>query len=117
LADRPDLQKLSKLAKAREFDEIRIFDLDRLTRSDNAQERMAIFVMIMDAGAVIVDRNGRETNPADTSGMGELDFYLRTFFSAQERKKIVDRTIGGRKRTAAQGKKHPASRLTDSPTT
>ncbi|MCG8419253.1 MAG: recombinase family protein, partial [Proteobacteria bacterium] len=35
--------------------------------------------------------------------LGELDYYLRTFFAAQERRKIAQRTQAGRKRIAADG--------------
>lgn len=105
LADRPDLQKLAELAQQRAFDEVRVYDLDRLTRSDDLRERAAVYEMVREAGAIIVDRHGNETNPADESGMGELGYYLRTFFAAQERRKIKDRSMDGRKRTAAAGHK------------
>src|SRR5207302_3495861 len=93
MAERPDLQRLAKLAQARAFDEVRVFDLDRLTRSDNPAERLGIFVMLKEASAVIVDRHNHVTDPSDSSGMGELDYTLRSFFNAQERKKIKDRTL------------------------
>jgi hypothetical protein len=99
------LVKLKALAEQRAFDELRVYDLDRLTRADDLRERAQVFGILLDAGAVIVDRHGKETNPADARGMGELDYYLRTFFASQERRKIKDRTIDGRKRTAAAGHK------------
>ncbi|HYS07269.1 MAG TPA: recombinase family protein [Myxococcales bacterium] len=103
VADRPDLQRLAKLVQARSFDELRVYDVDRLTRAEDPRERFAIYGMIQDAGAVIVDTSGRETNPGDASGLGEIDFYLRTFFASQERKRILRRTIDGKSRCAKAG--------------
>ena len=41
LAERPDLQRLQALAQQRGFDELRVYDIDRLTRSDDLRERAA----------------------------------------------------------------------------
>ena len=58
----------------------------------------------MRANAVIVDANNHVIDPADESGMGELDFFLRTFTATRERKLIARRTQGGRAVKAAQGR-------------
>lgn len=101
IADRADLQALVRLRGA--YDELRVWNLDRLTRSDDFRERAAIFGVVSDAGARIVDCSGRIIDPADESGMGELDYYLQTLFSARERKKIGARTLAGRRRKAEDG--------------
>lgn len=101
--ERDDLQRLAALAEARAFDELRVWSLDRLTRADDPRERMAIFGMALDAGAVIVDATGKVIDPADESGIGELDWYLQTFFASRERRKIVERTRAGRRRAAEDG--------------
>ena len=43
---------------------------------------------------------GRVINPSDESGMGEIDYSLRTMFAARETEKIRDRTMTGRRRLA-----------------
>jgi hypothetical protein len=75
-----------------------------LSRNSDPRERLAIYGMIQDAGAVIVDAEGRVTDPADDSGMGEMDFYLRSFFASQERKHILRKTQDGKARCASEGK-------------
>ena len=104
LALRPDLLRLEQLTKARAYDEIRVYHLDRLTRAEDPRERMAVLGMALDASAVIVDTSGREIDPADESGMGELDFYLNTWAAARERVRILKRTLDGRRRQAAAGR-------------
>lgn len=101
---RPDLQRLAQLTRAHAYDELRVYDVDRLTRADDPRERFAVYGMAMDAMAVIVDSAGRTIDPRDTSGMGEIDFYLRTLFAARERARIVARTRDGKMKAAAQGR-------------
>ncbi len=100
---RPDLVRLDQLTKQRAYDEIRVYHLDRLTRAEDPRERMAVLGMALDAGAIIVDTSGRVIDPGDDSGMGELDFYLNTWAAAMERKRILRRTLDGRRRKAAAG--------------
>lgn len=104
LADRADLQELDRLSRSKAYDELRVFSVDRLTRSDDPRERAAIYGMVLDAGAKIVDVNGRVIDPCDESGMGELDYTMQGIWAARERKKIAERTRGGRKLAASQGK-------------
>jgi DNA invertase Pin-like site-specific DNA recombinase len=104
VADRDDLKALLRLAASKAFDELRVYSVDRLTRSDDPRERFAVYGAARDAGALIIDCNGRVIDPADDSGMGEIDFYLQTMFASRERKKIMQRTMAGRKLKASQGK-------------
>lgn len=104
LARRPDLQRLQQLTRARAYDEIRVYHLDRLTRAEDPRERMAVLGMALDACAVIVDTSGRVIDPADESGMGELDYYLNTWAAARERIRTRARTIDGRRKGAAAGR-------------
>ncbi|MCG8419794.1 MAG: hypothetical protein MJE77_17815, partial [Proteobacteria bacterium] len=75
-----------------EFDELRLWDIDRGlgARADDPRDRLAIFGIAREANAVIVDCSGRVIDPSKE--LGELDYYLRTFFAAQERRKIAQRT-------------------------
>lgn len=103
VAERPDLQRLARLSTAHAYDELRVYAIDRLTRADDLRERAAIWGMVADAGAVLVDEGGRVLDPADESGIGEIDYYLQTMFAAKERKRILARTMAGRKRIASLG--------------
>lgn len=102
LAQRPDLQRLAELSRARAYDELRLRHVDRLTRHDDPRERFAIYGMVADAGAVIIDAGGHVIDPR--SEMGEVDYWLQTWASSRERKKIVERTVAARKRLSAQGR-------------
>lgn len=98
---RPDLMRLEALAKSKSFDELRVFAIDRLTRAKDPRDRMNVLGYAIDAGAVIVDTSGRVIDPEED--IGEMDYFIQTHFAARERKKIVERTMGGRKRVAALG--------------
>ncbi len=101
-AARPDLQRVTALARERAFDELRVRHLDRLTRHENPAERFAWFTMLAEAGAVIVDAGGRVTDPR--SELGELDYYIQTMVAARERKRILERTMAAKARLAASGR-------------
>ncbi len=100
-ADRPDLRRLGELAEARAFDEVRVRHLDRLTRHEDPLERAAVLSLVRRAGAVIVDAGGSVLDPA-TMG-GELMWVFSTLASAEERKKIGERTMAGKRRLAEAG--------------
>jgi DNA invertase Pin-like site-specific DNA recombinase len=102
LAERGDLQLLLKLSKEKAYDELRFFSFDRLTRSADMREQAAIFMAVKEANAVFVDVNQQVIDPA--SGLGQLYFTMLTTFAAQERSKIVERTVAGKKLKASQGK-------------
>ena len=103
LADRVDLRRLQELSRSRSYDELRVWNVDRLTRAEDPRERFAIYGFALDAGALIVDATGKVIDPSDESGIGELDWYLQTFFAAKERRKIIDRTSAGRRKAAEDG--------------
>jgi DNA invertase Pin-like site-specific DNA recombinase len=100
-ADRPDLQRLAALARAREFDELRVRHVDRLTRHLDMRERAAIYGMVADAGACIVTADNHVIDP--TNEIGEVDYFLQTWTSAREKKRILERTREGRRRKLAAG--------------
>ncbi len=102
LNERPDLLRLAELSRARAFDELRVRHLDRLTRHTDPRERFAIFGMVADTGAVIIDAGGHVVDPR--TEIGEVDYFLQTWASARERKKIVERTVEARRRLSAAGR-------------
>jgi DNA invertase Pin-like site-specific DNA recombinase len=100
--DRPDLLRLAELAAVRGFDEVRVRHLDRLTRHDDMVERAAVLSMVRRAGAVIVDAGGSVLDP--TTMGGELTWVVSTLASAEERRKILERTMAAKRRLAAEGR-------------
>jgi DNA invertase Pin-like site-specific DNA recombinase len=100
--DRPDLARLAELAALRAFDEVRVRHLDRLTRHEDPLERAAVLSMVRRAGAVIVDAGGAVLDPK-TMG-GELTWVVSTLASAEERRKILERTMAAKRRLAAEGR-------------
>jgi site-specific DNA recombinase len=99
-AARPDIQRLTVLAQDRKFDEVRVRHIDRLTRHENPAERFAVYSLIAAAGAVIVDAQGRVTDPK--TELGEIDYYFQTLMAARERQRIRDRTIAAKRRKAGE---------------
>lgn len=101
LAERLDLQRLSELADARAFDEVRVRHFDRLTRSNDPDEQEAMLSIIRRARASIVEANGTVIDPRST--VGRITSILKAEGAAEERQKIVERTQG---RKALRAKEH-----------
>lgn len=99
---RPDILELRRLVEQHGLDELRVYDLDRLSRAESPLDRLAVLAICADAGAVIVDASGRELDPR--SDAGELTYYLHTLFARQERRRLLARTSAGRQRKAREGK-------------
>lgn len=97
---RDDLKRLLKLAGR--YDEVRVYAIDRLTRADDPRERAAVLGLIKDANAVIVDVNGRVTDPADE--LGETDWFLQSMYAKREHARILKRTLDGKRRALSDGK-------------
>jgi DNA invertase Pin-like site-specific DNA recombinase len=104
---RPDLQKLFELLAARSVDEVRLWALDRLTRTDSGIERAMIFGAIKDGGAKIVCCDGTTYDAGAEGERGataDLLYTIQAWMSAQERSKIKARTQAGKARAARSGK-------------
>jgi DNA invertase Pin-like site-specific DNA recombinase len=99
---RPDLIELRALIAAHGLDELRVYDLDRLSRAESPLDRLAVLAICADAGAIIVDASGRELDPQTDAG--ELTYYLSTLFARQERRRLLERTKAGRQRRAREGR-------------
>ncbi len=104
-------RKLAALAKERAFDELRVWDIDRVlgSRASDPRDRFAVFGLCIDAGAILVDAEGEVIDPTDDED--ERDYYERTYYAKRERLKIRRRTIAGRKRAAEDGRFVGAGRL------
>ena len=98
--DRSDIRRLAELSRARAFDEVRVRHLDRLTRHEDPRERFAIYDIIADASAVIVDATGRVLDPR--SELGELTWYFETLHGL-EGAPAGDRREDARREAPARG--------------
>lgn len=104
LEARPAIRRLRALTDAKAYDELRVYNVDRITRSESVTDRLAIYSLVQAAGAVIVDAGGRVIDPCDASGLGEIDYYLQTLFASRERQRIKARTQAGRAEAARKGR-------------
>lgn len=100
---REDLRELAELSQAKAYDELRVYALDRLTRSPDQRDRAAIYGMVADAEAIIVDCSGTIIDPSEEDGGSEINWLLQTLFAARERTKFLRRTAAGRLRKAEDG--------------
>ncbi len=112
LDERDDLRVLFDLLSRRAIDEVRVYAIDRLTRSDDPVERATIYQALRQAGAKIVTTTGREIDPCaegDGAGIAELGYMIEAWGAAQEKARIHRRMTDGRRRAAASGY-HPGGR-------
>jgi DNA invertase Pin-like site-specific DNA recombinase len=98
---RPDLQRLKVLSDARAYDEVWVQRQDRLTRNEDPLEVATVLSMIWRAEARIVEAIGGETDPSTLGG--KLTFMVKGMTDGEEAKKIVDRTMKGRRKKATEG--------------
>lgn len=102
--DRRDgFARLAKDATAKKFDVLVVIDIDRLTRTDDMQERAAILGPFQAAGIRIVTPSGGELDLRTM--LGELYVTLQAMFAAEENRKRSERTKRGLLRTAEDGGK------------
>ncbi len=102
VAQRPDLAELRRLAESVGFDELRCFDVSRLSRAEDPVDRMAVLSLVAGAGAVIIDCSGRVLDPRTDEG--ELSYFIGTLFSRSERRRFVARSTAGKHSRASAGR-------------
>ncbi len=102
VAQRPDLQRLRKLAEGEGFDELRVRHFDRLIRVDDPDEQEAVFAILRRARAVLVEADGGVTDPRSLPG--RIVAIVKAEGAAEERRKIIERTVDARKRLSAEGR-------------
>jgi len=91
-------------AAAGAFEVVAVFDLDRLTRSEDIAERGQILGAFQRAGVqVAIATSGQVLDLS--SSMGDLFSGLQTFFAAEDNRKRSERTKAGKRRAAAEGRK------------
>lgn len=103
LDKREGFARLLKDAHAGRFDVLVVIDIDRLTRTDDMQERAAILGPFQAAGIRIVTPSGGELDLRTM--IGELYVTLQAVFAAEENRKRAERTKRGLLRAAENGHK------------
>jgi len=95
--------KLLRDAEARKFDLLLVTDTDRLTRSDDPRQRAFIEFVLKDNGIKIAVANTGELLNLDDP-MHELFHYIKSWYAKEDRKKILQKTLQGKKTKILQGK-------------
>jgi site-specific DNA recombinase len=104
LGKRDGFAELVRDAGAGVFDVVVVFDLDRLTRSEDITERGEIIGSLQRAGVqVAIATTGQVLDLR--SSMGDLFQSLQTFFAADWLRKHRERIMAGKLRAIAEGRK------------
>lgn len=96
--DRPLLEKVRELVRAREVGAIIAYATDRLSRNPIHVALLAEECERHEVDLLFV------TEPLDNSREGQLILYVKGYAAALERERIADRTIRGRRARARAGK-------------
>jgi site-specific DNA recombinase len=102
LAERDAFARLLVAAERHEFTAVLVVNIDRLTRTDDLIERAAILGPLQRAGISVITPSGTIDLRTFT---GDLMAGLEAAMAAMERRKILQRTQGGKDRVMAQGGK------------
>jgi len=103
IEDRPAFTKLLSDAEARKFDLIAVTDTDRLTRSDDPRQRALIEYILKENGIKVAVANTGELLDLDNP-MHELIHSFKSWMAKEDRKKLLQRTLQGKKTKILQGK-------------
>lgn len=90
--------------RPRPFDVVAVIDLDRLTRTEDLQERGEILGAFQQAGVRIAVVSTGQLLDLSTS-TGDLQAALGSFFAAEENRKRRERTVRGKLEAIRQGRK------------
>jgi len=100
---RPEFTRLLRDAEDCKFDVLAVTDTDRLTRSDDPRQRAFIEYILKENGIKVAVVNTGELLDLDNP-MQELIHTIMTWIAKEDRKKILQRTIQGKKTKILQGK-------------
>jgi DNA invertase Pin-like site-specific DNA recombinase len=104
LAQRHGLQRLLADAAAGVFDVVVVIDYDRISRSEDWSERGLILGALQGAGVKIYEASTGSLHDL-SDAQGDLLVGLRAYFAAEENRKRRERTIRGKDRAIASGRK------------
>jgi DNA invertase Pin-like site-specific DNA recombinase len=103
LGARGGFAELARAAERGEMDVVVVRHIDRLTRTDDMRERAEILGAFQRAGVSVATPGGGMFDLR--SMLGELYVTLHAMFAAEERRKIVERTLAGKHVAATRGAK------------
>lgn len=103
LEARDGFARLVRDADARRFDVVVVADIDRLTRTDDPEERGRITGVFWRNGIQIVTPSGGVHDLRTM--MGGLYVEMQARFAAEENRKRAERTRDGKQRVMAEGRK------------
>ena len=99
IAARPQMQALLNDVKRGIYAGVIVNDVDRLGRGDSIDQEIIKYTFV--AGNCLIITPTRDINPANPTDEDMLDFWL--FFGRFEYRKIAQRLLQGRTRSAASG--------------
>lgn len=103
LDKRDGFAALLRAAEARRFDVLVVVDVDRLTRTDDLEERARILGPFQRLGITIATPSGGELDMRTM--LGELWVTLQAIGAAEENRKRAERIKAGKARAIAEGRK------------
>lgn len=104
LADRRELGRLLADAGAGLFDIVAVVAIDRLSRSEDQIERAYVFGALQRSGVSIAESATGIVHQGGTFG-GDATLALGTLLAVEERRRLRERTMRGKERAIAAGKK------------
>ena len=100
IGDRPKGKRILEYIDTRRCDSVIWFDVDRVGRDEDALSLSALRRRCRDAG---VELHFAKTGKCDLESMSAVLDYFKALAAADERRKIIERTHGGRKVKARRG--------------
>ena len=98
---RPDFKRLLEDMVSKKFDVLLTEAHDRITRTENLEERGLIMQMLIDNNIILFSPTEGLCNLSDFAG--EITSTIKFIIAAQERKNIVRRTVSGKKAKLKKG--------------
>jgi site-specific DNA recombinase len=102
LRDRPGGAAMIRIIETGEFEAVVFYAVDRVTRDDDVIELATLRRDVKRAGIELHYAN--EGGKADLSALGGIIDNVRATLAAEERKKIIERSVRGRRGKAAAGR-------------
>jgi len=102
LEDRPGWSALERVLRKGDVQEVRVYDMTRLTRDDGLTDCERLVRLMRELDLCIVTSEGEEIRA--TTSMDLLMLVIRALGAADERKRIMKRTIAGKLRNLREGR-------------
>lgn len=102
-SNRPEFQRMLADAKARKFDIVLVWSLDRFSR-EGISNTLSYLEQLKRCGVALKSLQESWLDTSD-EGVGQLLISIMSWVARQERQRISERTIAGLKRTKENGTK------------